>query len=524
MSISDARVARLAVVLGLAIVVLAQVPYLLAYLARPPGTHFLGHIFNVPDHAAYAMIMQQAAEGRLSWIDWYWPGFPGVAPPAWFWGGVGWIAGHLSLPVIVVYHLVRVLSSAAYLFFLWKLMGRWTPNPRARLLAYALAGGSLGLGVFAHILHVHFTSLDLAMPEVWGLTSITIFPHMAFNLALLCLALWQFEEALREPRAWVHVAVSALAAFLLGVVHPTTAAPLAMVLTVMVVVLAVTRQGFARVGEAVVVIAACAAGAAWTSLAISHSPLQPLMATITFPPSRPAGYLLGYGVVGVAALWALVSRQAFRPRPPSLLPAVWLVMLPAMVFSYARVPISGRFVIGAFLPLCALAAPALFRLVEDLQAKSARTALKFALIVVLVPAPLGYAFRDASHPAAYVSDGQEAMWGYLACNVPEGDIIFCERQDGQYIGAYAERWTFDGHWHLSPHDGRRHRLAEEFFRGTTSPARRQEILLASKCAWIAAAGGDAMAVRADPVIRGWVTFSEGDAVVARVPSTSLPRQ
>jgi hypothetical protein len=146
------------------------------------------------------------------------------------------------------------------------------------------------------------------------------------------------------------------------------------------------------------------------------------------------------------------------------------------------------------------------------------------LILVLVLDPLGYAFRDASHPAAYVSDGQEAMWSYLARNVPEGDVIFCERQDGQYIGAYVERWTFDGHWHLSPHDGWRHRLAEEFFRGTTSPARRQEILLASKCAWIAAAGGDAMAVRADPVIRGWVTFSEGDAVVARVPSTSLPRQ
>ena len=38
---TDARTKRLALVLGLAIVVLAQVAYLLAYLARPPGKHFL---------------------------------------------------------------------------------------------------------------------------------------------------------------------------------------------------------------------------------------------------------------------------------------------------------------------------------------------------------------------------------------------------------------------------------------------------------------------------------------------------
>jgi hypothetical protein len=297
-----------------------------------------------------------------------------------------------------------------------------------------------------------------------------------------------------------------------------------MVLSALVIVLAVTRQGLARVAEGVAVVAACGAGAAWTSLALSHSPLRPLMSTIVFPPARPAEYLLGYGVVGVAAIWALVSREAFRLRPPSLLPAVWLVVLPAMVFSYARVPISGRFVLGAHLPLCALAAPLLLKLVEDRRTKVTRTATRLLLAALLVPPPLWYAFHYAERPAAYVSDGQQAMWTYLAHNVPDGEVIFCARQDGQYIGAYALRPVFDGHWHLTPNDSKRHSLAEGFFRGTTSPERRQEILRTSGCTWIATSDQGAATVRSDPLLRQWITFSDGDAVVARVPSTVLPRR
>jgi hypothetical protein len=248
------------------------------------------------------------------------------------------------------------------------------------------------------------------------------------------------------------------------------------------------------------------------------------MSTIEFPPASPVEYLLGFGVVGVGALWALVSREAFRPRPPSLLPAVWIILLPVMVYSYARVPISGRFVIGAFLPLCALAAPVLLRLVEVRPIKSARTLAKLLLVLVLVPAPLWYAFRGATHPAAYVTDAQEAMWSYLAQNVPDGEVIFCARQDGQYIGAYAGRPVFDGHWHLTPHDAPRHAVAEEFLRATTSPERRQAILRMSGCTWIAASGPDAAALRSDPVLGKWMTFSEGDSVVAHVPSTALRRR
>ncbi len=113
-----------------ALMVLTCLPYLYGLLIRPDGWYYSGLLTNPDEHNVYLAYMKQAADGRLFLIDAFTSEFQSGRVVNAFFLALGTFARATHLPLPIVYHLARVISS-------WLLL-----MARPRQASSALCSGS----------------------------------------------------------------------------------------------------------------------------------------------------------------------------------------------------------------------------------------------------------------------------------------------------------------------------------------------------------------------------------------------
>jgi len=162
---------------------IVTVPYLYAYLHPGSGYIFGGFLLNPIDGNSYLTKMYQGWEGNWSFKLLY-NANPGSGAYLFlFYLFLGQFARFLSLPLIIVFHIVRLIGTAFLHYELYKFITVLFTTPKSRKIAFVLSIIGSGLG-WATILGGKLTS-DFWVAEIYPFLSSYANPHFPISLALM---------------------------------------------------------------------------------------------------------------------------------------------------------------------------------------------------------------------------------------------------------------------------------------------------------------------------------------------------
>ncbi len=448
---------RLPILMGLVLAIVTAIPYAYAYAVQSPGHVFLGFFYLGDDANTYLAKMRQGWEGAWAWQNRYTTESSPTAYLFMFWIVLGHIAALTSLPLIVVFHLARVVAAFALMGAVWLFVRHFIEDRSARRFALLFCAIGLGMGYVIQALGhpVIFgnqtDTLDWRMPELSAFYSVLALPHFAWSGVFAAL----------------------------GVVLTLTA----------------IQRGSLTLGVL--------AGLAWLGQASIHPQMPILMGGATalallLRPARPRGWVAGALAFAIPAPYILYSYLAFVGNPevqrwtfhsknalppesislffaiaPQLLLALiglpgalrrrsredlflvgWLVLL--AVILYLPNPagdLRRRFLDGLYLPLVVLGARGLYEdILPRLRSLRARRLIPFSYVsfaavgsAFLVLAPLAvaaspqYSMPTAEYQGLSWLGGQPA--GRVLAMPGVGLYIPAYSSDTVYVGHYDE--TFD---------------------------------------------------------------------------------
>lgn len=450
---------------------LISLPYLWAYFQTADGQNFGGLLGNIEDQNVHLSWARQAADGAFVFRNLFTT--EGISGPSSHFTNLlcvamGVISKTLSLPLILVYHALRVIFAALTLWWFYQLCVLLTPSRRTRLLAVALAAFASGMGwiwgSFAWWGEKPFdTPGSFLMPEAFTFTSAFFFPMFIAPIALLALTfaliLKTLDHSPSTPLRTGRLVLGAgFASFLLVHIHPYDALPLVVALLLWVAWEKIAhfrrKQNAlhtAWIACAVVIAASSAAAQQWFAL---QTPAFHGAAQFVAPPPKPVYLLLTYGVFLPLAVYGAWKH---RHQTGARLMACWA--LACLTCIYLPFPVAGKLIEGSHLPLCFLAAIA----VADLTRATPRRwqiaitagvlgllSISSVHIVVAVlqetQEPLETRFKHL-RPPVYFSKGQQQALGYLNARPPteKTAAVLCLPHLGNYVPRESGMYVYVGH-------------------------------------------------------------------------------
>jgi len=172
---------------SLVVVVIATLPYLVAWWLTPPGKFYTGTLLNPQDGQSYLAKMEQGAAGEWSFTLPYTTEAQQGAPVAYlYYLLLGHISGFLSFPINGVGHAARLLAGWALLLVAYRFIAEFISGVSARRMALAVLAFSSGLGWLLAVLW-GLTAPDLWVAESNTFLSILVNPHFPLAETLMLL-------------------------------------------------------------------------------------------------------------------------------------------------------------------------------------------------------------------------------------------------------------------------------------------------------------------------------------------------
>jgi hypothetical protein len=479
---------------------LTSVPLILGLFVTPAGHEFTGLLFNAHDGNSYLSKMQEGRRG-----DWLYhsaftsePAGPGAVLFIYYLL-LGKIAGLLSLPNILVFHAVRLLTGLLLLVVSYGFIGLLFNEKRAGRLAFLLVCFSAGLGWLLAPLGI--LPVDFWVAE--GYTFLSIFANAHFPLTSACLVLALAGGlAGMQGKGFRYYLWAALAAGVIGFVLPYVLVTLAGVLALFWLRQVLARSAGWRVlpGLAVIGLGALP-GPLLTLWTISRdTTLQAFMRQGRIPTPDVFSMLAGYGLLvpfTLAGLWwaekllpghaskTITGQPSLDPVPWRLVSA-WLlatVILLVLPFNFSR-----RLVEGVHLPLACLAAAGWYEIVAPRLASRWRRPLRQLLVggsaltsLVLVLLSVSFLFPagpDLNEPvkAPYLTPAEQGAISWLNAHARPGEVVLSGPLLGNVLPGRTLVKTFYGHLDETIDPDRKYALLEQFFNKNTAPIDRYGII------------------------------------------------
>jgi hypothetical protein len=466
----------LAVVVGVVVITITQIPYLQAARAERrhhyPGKYFTGAFTtSAEDTATYWGWMEQASEGHFFFEDHYTPERSPrnyANPFLWLLGTAARVSG---APVPLVYAASRPVLGVLVLVFLWRVLGLMFVKPWERFAAYLLAvlpGGFEGVACYLERNHgwTHVTSPGWWIAEMNTFFSLMVFPHFLAGFVLMLATAWCFIRAWTGKELWLRYAIaSGIALTVLTFVHPYDTVTMLGMAWSAPIAFGLAERELPRRAASVTVVAT----AVWlpsfiynwivfrSNPAMRGWDLQNLMET------PEAGRLaIAFGVTGILAAAALFGLK--KMTRPQLAMAAWLVSTLIMIqlpFRFQRRMLGGiqfPMAVMAVFAVSTLILPALLRAVR----RSARPADAGGAVLacVLLFAPLQWltpyyildieqtGVRRVVYPA-WIGRPESDILRYLRERTPRSATVLSSYEMGNYVPALANRRCVLGHYALT---------------------------------------------------------------------------
>jgi hypothetical protein len=493
-----------------AILLLVEVPYLLAYTQERHGYVFIGLLWSPHDFAQYAAAMRDGA-ASASWLIHDRLTAESHRPVLIYplYVGLGKLTGLLGLDLRVVFHVVELAARGTLLVAIYVFSAAiyLSPGERRRALLLAVFSAGPGFWLLALDAIMPFMGeryslfvLDLQMPDVSTFLALFVSPHNLLGLAFLLLAARGYLAAWSVPDLKLPILVG-LSVLGVGLANPFSLITLCAVLPVHLALMRWQRGALPP-------RALLCAGAAFLGAApfLAHSWLvfrtDPFWSVVygqqNVTPSPPLPFLilslapiLAFAVIGL-------PRFARGATPARMLVLVWIAT--SLVLMYAPVGYQRRFAFGIHPMLALVAASGLApywrpgpRESGDAAARS-RPLLTFGLLLVLFASTAcSYGLRiqamsrpydlarqgGAFHPVALREAGE-----WLASASGTDDVILAEALTGNYLAGLIPGRVFVGHPIATLRFAEKEAAVRRFYRGSDDHEARRQFLRANAIRYV----------------------------------------
>jgi hypothetical protein len=428
-------------------------PYVIGFSAQGADWRFGGNLFGISDGYSYLAKMRQGMEGawfyKLAYTTEPQTGALIFLPYL----ALGKLAGGADLftQLAVLYHLARIAAGLGMIFAAYRFLACFLESVPLRKFGLLLAALGGGFGGLLALLGV--TPLEFYSPETFGFLALFGPPHLAAARALLLMALTlavdptAFGSTPRRAGWWIG------GILLLAWLFQPLDAPIAWGVMGMYALLQFVRaRGWKNPGHGAdwmphasrtaTAILVSAPAVLYSFLAFN---LDPVLRQWTAQNiiSSPAVwvYLAGYGVLLIPALAGIWRARA---EERILLPAGWLILLPA--FIYFPMNLQRRLADGSWMAFIILGMISL----EGIRRPAVRRALMAGIAVLALPAALFFyagATAQAVHPAppAFLPAAEIRAMEWLDAYTGDDAIVLTRFDTGNALPAFTNLHPYIGH-------------------------------------------------------------------------------
>jgi hypothetical protein len=522
---------RKAWALILAVVLFTLLPYLFgAWLSL--GRHYFWINHNIDDNCVYLAWIRQAWEGHFFFENRFTTDpQPRLSTNLFFWV-IGTVARWTGLPVLLLFHAARMGLGVVWLWTLWLLYKRLLPEG-ARMPALWLACVSAGFGwLFWRNAGID-APIDVWQVEAFTFLSLYLNPLFVVGTLLMTACLFDLWRAVQEER-WSYAARAGVWALLLGNIHSYDVIQVATVWLAFLVVSGTVQRRFDR-QRWLMALATGLIGLPTVAYQYWLYRVDPIFRhRADVPTSAPPLWhvLAGYAPLLMLALVAVAMLVRQRPyrEEPFLLLLCWAVVgvglqyLPR-VFTAVGVHLPMNFerkmVMGAHLPLCALAGWGLWLLTRHLP--TPRALFVTALVIALTtPSNIRWLIRDGRnliHNMAntgmhrvYMEPEEWEAIQWLANHTRPEEAVLAFPSFAVFIPPFAGNRVYVGHWGETPQFAQRLREALRFLDARRGDTERYELLRRAKVKYI---------VAFSPEMEGWFGVPLRDLVSQPLQGTAV---
>lgn len=470
------------------VLLLVTLPYVFAAQAGGADHTFGGFLLNPQDGNTYLAKMYQGWRGDLRFT------LPFSAEP----GEGGYLfllypfLGHLArwthLPLILIFHLTRLLGALVMLISLGRFLTATITSQRWRLWSFTLA--SLGLGMGWLVFASGVLTSDFWVAEAYPFLSAYANPHFPLALALLLYLLTLPVDLNQDsPGRWLAGWKAGAAALFLSLLSPFG------------VVLALLVLGGVLVWE---IIAQLVAERSKSGSFPAFSGLFRRSALTQILIQRLAWILICGIPLLLYDLWiarvdpqlAVWDAQNLTLTPPAwdvllalspalllALPGAWRVIkddqrearllivwaIAAGALMYAPLGLQRRFLMGVYVALAGLAGYGLSSLSARFSERLARWAavatLALSLLTPILVLWVGIYGIQTRDPMLYLTRNETLALKWLKSNTPARALVLAAPESGLFIPAHTGRRVIYGHPYETIHAEFEKAQVTGFFRG-----------------------------------------------------------
>ncbi|MDO8684412.1 MAG: hypothetical protein Q7N50_13120 [Armatimonadota bacterium] len=467
---------------------LSSIPYIYGYATTPPGHQFTGLTYNIDDGCVYLSWMRQAADGHVFIRNQF-----AIEPQQRlqfniFFLALGWIAGLLQIPLIVVYHSARILLIAGLLLTVYWFGRFFFKKDEHRFALILVIAFSSGIGWLFGTPIGHSGTVDNWQPE--AITFLSMYLNPLFLIAqILMLASFGFLLKSRSSGKASDAVLAGTFLLLLANIHTYDVAIVGAVWVVFLVIASLVKRAGLRTWALSALAAAIASPALLYQWYLYHTEQVFRMRANTATPSPELwNYIAGFGLIFVLA--AIGLALALRRRGDLLLPAVWGVI--GFALPYIPIAQQRKLVMGLHIALAILATLALIRLCEK-RGWSLRLAA-LVLVALTIPSNMMFMRRDVAllnvnetatliHRPYLANDELLAMQ-WLRANTNRSETVLAFPDAACFIPVLAGNRTYVGHWSETPDFGRKLNEWRKFAEAETPDTVRLDILKRSKTKYV----------------------------------------
>ena len=478
------------------VLVVTGLPYAYGYLSAPADRQFMGIALGTPDTNQYFAWMRAFTRAPL---------IPNTLTPepneAVFFNLLWWLAAQglrLGLSHIAVFHILRLLIGAAFLFTAYLLCAFFLPDLRGRRTAFLVIAVGAGLG-WVWVVGKYLTGrlpypLDVYIVEPNSFLATMAFPHFSLAAGLM-FAVWVLMLLGYERRKFRYPLAAAVLSFILGWSHAYD------LLLIYAVVGVFTLIVWARDGWSphlllyplALVVLSCAP-ALYSVYLTSAFPLwrDVLSQFVNAGAWTPSPFRLLI-VMGIPFWLALFTFDGLVPLRDRSLRELFLKTWFIVNFFVAYLPVSYQihYLNGWQAPVALLATVGLYRRVIPwlaehwgrLRGFSLRWAQWAPALLLLAVIPinvylLAWRFVDlARHqPPYYLHRDEVAALRWLEENTSPDDVVLSGLDVGQYIPSVAGNRAFLAHWAMTADVYNKQEMVQALFQTSTPDRERRDIL------------------------------------------------
>jgi len=453
------RVPRLVFALAAALSILTLLPYVYAHLSAPSGQTFMGFFFLGDDANTYLAKMREGWEGGWAWSNRY---TTETSPSVYFflwWIALGQLAALLHLPLLVMFHAVRVVGAFLLLYASWIFIEHFVEGAAARKFAIVFLATGLGLGYILQALGkpvlfgAQTDTLDWRMPELSAFYSILALPHFVWAAALQALGAVLTLRAVARSDVRLGV-LGGLAWLGEATIHPQM--PILLAGAVGVALLVRRPETPAGWAAALVAFAIPAPYIAYSYFAFLGNPEVTRWSSQWRNNLPPDAISLAMALLPQLLLAALAVPLLLRRRSrEDVFLLAWLVLLAVILWlPNPAGNLRRRFFDGVYLPLVVMAARGLYEVVVPRLRGRSRGLVPFAYASFATIAScfllLG-PFLVAGQPQYLLptSDYDAIRWlgdrpaGIVLSSSRLGLYIPAYTPDTVYVGQYSETYNWN---------------------------------------------------------------------------------